>query len=42
VHKDNSFRNPYVAHQVKALTDPGMSEENLEHWVNTLAVLASA
>jgi hypothetical protein len=42
LQKVNSFRNTYVAHQVKELTDPAASEESLKHWVNTLAMLASA
>lgn len=33
----NSFRDTYVAHQMKELTDVAVSEENLKHWVRTLA-----
>jgi type III restriction enzyme len=39
VQKVNSFRNTYVAHQVKELTDVGLSEENLKTWIGTLGVL---
>lgn len=42
VQKVNSFRNTYVAHQLKDLTDPDLSEENLKHWVRTLASLSTA
>lgn len=35
----NDFRNTYVAHGEKELTDKAMAEENLRHWVATLARL---
>jgi type III restriction enzyme len=42
VQKVNSFRNTYVAHQVKDLTDAALSEENLKHWITTLVILGKA
>ena len=40
VKKLNAFRNTYVAHQLKDLTDAALSEENLKHWISTLVTLA--
>ena len=42
VQKVNSFRNTYVAHQVKDLTDAALCEENLKLWIKTLARLVTA
>ena len=35
----NDFRNTYVAHHEKELTDKGLAERSLKHWVETLALL---
>ena len=35
----NNFRNAYVAHSDKELTDKNLAESNLKHWVDTLALL---
>lgn len=35
----NDFRNTYVAHHEKALTDRTLAETNLRDWVGTLALL---
>lgn len=42
IQKVNSFRNTYVAHQVKDLTDVGLAEQNLKTWVKALALLTKA
>jgi len=42
VQKVNSFRNKYIAHQVKDLMDADLSEENLKIWVATLNALTLA
>jgi type III restriction enzyme len=42
VQKVNSFRNTYIAHQVKELTDADLAEENLKVWVKTLKRLGEA
>lgn len=35
----NDFRNTYVAHPEKELTDRALAERSLKHWVETLALL---
>ena len=35
----NDFRNTYVAHHEKELTDKALAEEHLKSWVETLAFL---
>ena len=35
----NDFRNTYIAHSEKELTDKVLAERNLKHWVDTLALL---
>ena len=35
----NEFRNTYIAHHEKDLTDKMMAETNLKHWVETLTLL---
>ena len=35
----NEFRNTYVAHHQKDLTDKVMAERNLKHWVETVVLL---
>ena len=35
----NDFRNTYVAHPERELTDKALAERNLKHWVETLALL---
>lgn len=35
----NDFRNTYVAHHEKDLSDKALAERNLKHWVETLALL---
>jgi len=35
----NEFRNTYIAHHQKDLTDKVTAESNLKHWVETLALL---
>ena len=42
VQSVNSFRNTYVAHQVKDLTDGALAEEQLKGWVKTLRLLGEA
>ncbi len=42
VQKVNSFRNTYIAHQVKELTDAELAEEQLKIWVKTLRLLSEA
>lgn len=42
VQKVNSFRNTYVAHQVKELNDVKLSEENLKIWISTLALISQS
>ena len=37
----NDFRNTYIAHHQKDLTDKRLSESNLKQWVETLALLQS-
>ena len=39
VTEANDFRNGYVAHPDKELTDKGLAERNLKQWVETLALL---
>lgn len=39
VTKVNEFRNTYVAHHEKELTDKKLAKEMLLHWVDTLALL---
>ena len=39
ISKVNVFRNTYVAHSDKELTDKALAEQNLKHWVETLAML---
>lgn len=36
----NDFRNTYVAHSDKELTDKALAERNLKSWVETLALLS--
>lgn len=35
----NDFRNTYVAHPDKELTDKELVEQNLKHWISTLVLL---
>lgn len=35
----NEFRNTYIAHHEKDLTDKALAASNLKHWVETLVVL---
>lgn len=35
----NGFRNTYIAHHEKDLTDKALAESNLKHWVETLPLL---
>jgi type III restriction enzyme len=35
----NEFRNNYIAHHEKELTDKTLAEEQLKHWVETLTFL---
>lgn len=35
----NEFRNTYVAHHEKPLTDRALAEKTLKAWVETLALL---
>ena len=35
----NDFRNEYIAHHEKELSDKALAERNLKHWVETLALL---
>ena len=35
----NEFRNTYVAHHEKELSDKALAERNLKHWVETLVLL---
>lgn len=35
----NNFRNTYIAHQEKELTDKKLAEKELKHWVETLTLL---
>jgi type III restriction enzyme len=35
----NDFRNTYIAHHEKDLTEKSLAELNLKHWVETLALL---
>ena len=39
VTRVNSFRNTYIAHQEKNLTDKKLAEKELKHWVETLTLL---
>lgn len=39
ITKVNDFRNAYVAHSDKELTDKNLAELNLKHWVESLALL---
>ncbi len=39
ITKVNDFRNTYVAHSDKELTDKALAERNLKSWVETLALL---
>jgi len=36
----NNFRNTYVAHQEKELTDAGLAEKNLKQWIHGLRRLS--
>ena len=38
----NDFRNAYVAHQEKELTDVRLTEKHLQKWINGLSAVASA
>ncbi|MBM4301884.1 MAG: hypothetical protein FJ121_10240 [Deltaproteobacteria bacterium] len=38
----NDFRNTYVAHQEKELTDAGLAEKELRSWINGLKTLSSS
>jgi len=42
VQQVNSFRNTYIAHQVKELTDAQLAEQQLKAWVKTLGLLGEA
>ncbi len=42
VQQVNSFRNTYVAHQVKELTDAELAEQLLKIWIRTLRLLAAS
>ena len=35
----NDFRNTYVAHHEKDLSDKALAQRNLKHWVETLVLL---
>lgn len=35
----NDFRNTFIAHPEKELTDKALAESNLKHWVETLGLL---
>jgi type III restriction enzyme len=36
----NDFRNTYVAHQEKELTDGKLAEKNLRKWIDVLSTLS--
>lgn len=42
VSRVNDFRNHYIAHQEKELTDRAMAETELRHWISTLVLLRKA
>ena len=42
VQNVNSFRNTYIAHQGKELTDAQLAEDQLRVWVRTLRMLGEA
>jgi len=42
IQQVNSFRNTYIAHQIKDLTDAALTESQLKVWVKTLRMLGEA